>query len=50
MPCARRRPSRPLREQLAPSWDVDPGVLLADLLELCDGLESRGLIETHVAE
>jgi hypothetical protein len=37
-------------QQLAPSWDVDPGVLLADLLELCDGLESRGLIETHVAE
>ena len=37
-------------QQLAPAWDVDPGVLLADLLELCEGLESRGLIETHVAE
>ena len=36
-------------QRLAPSWDVDPGVLLADLLDLCDGLESRGLIETHVA-
>jgi hypothetical protein len=36
-------------ERLAPRWDVDPGVLLADLLDLCDGLERRGLIETHVA-
>ena len=36
--------------RLAPSWDVDPDTLLADLLDLCDGLESRGLIETHVAE
>lgn len=37
-------------EQLAPSWDVDRDTLLADVLDLCDGLESRGLIETHVAE
>jgi hypothetical protein len=25
-------------------------VLLADLLELCEGLESRGLLETHVTD
>ena len=37
-------------QRLAPSWDVDPDVVLADLLDLCEGLESRGLIETHVAE
>ena len=37
-------------ERLAPEWDVAPDVLLADLLELCDGLESRGLLETHVAD
>jgi hypothetical protein len=37
-------------ERLAPTWDVDPDVLLADLLELCVGLESRGLLETHVTE
>ena len=36
--------------QLETAWDVDPGVLLADLLDLCDGLERRGLIETHVAD
>jgi hypothetical protein len=34
-------------ERLAPEWEVAPDVLLADLLELCEGLESRGLIETH---
>jgi Coenzyme PQQ synthesis protein D (PqqD) len=34
-------------ERLAPDWEVAPEVLLADLLELCEGLESRGLIETH---
>ena len=34
-------------ERLAPEWDVAPDVLLADLLELCEGLERRGLIETH---
>lgn len=34
-------------ERLAPEWDVEPGLLLADLLELCKGLESRGLLETH---
>jgi hypothetical protein len=34
-------------ERLAPAWDVEPDVLLADLLELCEGLESRGLLETH---
>jgi hypothetical protein len=34
-------------ERLAPEWEVAPEVLLADLLELCEGLESRGLIETH---
>ena len=38
------------RQRLAPEWDVSPEVLLADLLELCEGLESRGLLETHVAE
>ena len=37
-------------QRLAPAWDVDPGALLSDLLDLCDGLERRGLIETHVAE
>jgi coenzyme PQQ synthesis protein D (PqqD) len=37
-------------EQLAPIWDIAPDALLADLLELCRGLESRGLLETHVAE
>jgi hypothetical protein len=37
-------------ERLAPAWDVSPEVLLADLLELCEGLESRGLLETHAAE
>jgi hypothetical protein len=34
-------------ERLAPEWEVEPEVLLADLLELCEGLESRGLLETH---
>ena len=34
-------------ERLAPEWDVAPDVLLADMLELCEGLERRGLIETH---
>ena len=37
-------------EQLAPQWDVAPAVLLEDLVELCDGLETRGLLETHVVE
>jgi hypothetical protein len=36
-------------ERLAPEWDVAAEVLLADLLELCEGLESRGLLETHAA-
>ena len=36
--------------RLAPTWDVEFDVLLGDLLDLCDGLESRGLIETHVDE
>lgn len=35
---------------LAPMWDVTADEILADLLELCRGLESRGLLETHVAE
>ena len=34
-------------ERLAPEWEVAPDVLLADLLELCEGLERRGLIEMH---
>jgi Coenzyme PQQ synthesis protein D (PqqD) len=37
-------------QRLAPEWDVAPDVLLADLMELCAGLESRGLVETHAAE
>jgi hypothetical protein len=37
-------------ERLAPTWDIAPAALLADLLELCEGLESRGLLETHVAD
>jgi Coenzyme PQQ synthesis protein D (PqqD) len=37
-------------ERLAPSWDVSREVLLADLISLCEGLESRGLLETHDAE
>jgi hypothetical protein len=37
-------------QRLAPAWDVEFDVLLGDLLDLCDGLERRGLIETHVAE
>jgi coenzyme PQQ synthesis protein D (PqqD) len=37
-------------DALAPEWDVAPEVLLADLLELCEGLESRGLLETHVPQ
>ena len=37
-------------QHLAPTWDVTPEALLADLLELCRSLESRGLLETHVAE
>jgi hypothetical protein len=37
-------------QRLAPEWDVAPEVLLADLLELCEGLERRGLLETHAAE
>jgi hypothetical protein len=37
-------------ERLAPAWNVSPEVLLADLLELCEGLENRGLLETHAAD
>jgi hypothetical protein len=37
-------------ERLARRWDVAPEILTADLLELCDGLERRGLVETRVAE
>ena len=37
-------------QRLVPTWDVEFDVLLGDLLDLCDGLESRGLIETHVVE
>jgi hypothetical protein len=37
-------------ERLAPEWEVAPEMLLADLLELCAGLESRGLLETHAAD
>jgi hypothetical protein len=37
-------------ERLAPEWDVSKEVLLADMLVLCDGLEQRGLLKTHVAE
>jgi hypothetical protein len=36
-------------ERLAPQWDVAEDVLLADLDELCAGLESRGLLETREA-
>jgi hypothetical protein len=37
-------------QRLVPAWDVDFDVLLGDLLDLCESLESRGLIETGVAE
>jgi hypothetical protein len=37
-------------ERLAREWDVSAEVLLADLLELCEGLESRGLLETRVTD
>lgn len=37
-------------ERLAREWDVAAGVLLADLLELCESLERRGLLETHVTD
>jgi hypothetical protein len=37
-------------ERLAPEWEVAPDALLADLLELCEGLESRGLLETHATQ
>jgi hypothetical protein len=37
-------------ERLAREWNVSPELLLADLLELCEGLESRGLLETHVTD
>jgi hypothetical protein len=36
-------------KRLAPEWDVAEDVLLADLRELCDGLEQRGLLETRAA-
>jgi coenzyme PQQ synthesis protein D (PqqD) len=34
---------------LAPEWDVAEDVLLGDLVDLCDGLERRGLLETRAA-
>jgi len=37
-------------KRLAPEWDVSEDVLLGDLVELCDGLERRGLLETRAAE
>jgi hypothetical protein len=37
-------------QRLAPRWEVDFDVLLADLVNLCDGLARRGLIETVVVE
>jgi hypothetical protein len=37
-------------ERLAPDWDVSAEILLADLLALCEGLQSRGLLEIRVAE
>lgn len=37
-------------ERLAPAWEVPAARLLADMLELCDGLERRGLLESHVAD
>jgi hypothetical protein len=36
-------------ERLAPEWDVAEDVLLADLDDLCAGLERRGLLETREA-
>jgi hypothetical protein len=36
--------------RLAPEWDVEEDVLLADLADLCDGLERRGLLETRPVE
>lgn len=36
-------------DRLAPEWEVARETLVADLLELCAGLESRGLLETHAA-
>jgi hypothetical protein len=33
-------------ERLAPEWDVALEVVLADLDDLCEGLERRGLLET----
>jgi hypothetical protein len=36
-------------ERLAPAWDVAPETLLADLVALCEGLESRGLLEINAA-
>jgi hypothetical protein len=35
---------------LTTEWDVAPETVLADLLDLCEGLESRGLLETHVTD
>jgi hypothetical protein len=37
-------------ERLAREWDVSAAVLLADLRELCESLERRGLLETHVTD
>jgi len=37
-------------ERLSDEWEVAEDVLLADLLDLCAGLESRGLLETRVAD
>jgi hypothetical protein len=37
-------------KRLAPEWEVESDVLLADLLELVAELEGRGLVETNAAE
>ena len=37
-------------KRLAPEWDVSEDVLLGDLVDLCDWLEQRGLLETRAAE
>jgi hypothetical protein len=37
-------------KRLAPEWDVAEDVLLDDLVDLCDGLERRGLLEIRAAE
>ena len=37
-------------ERLAPEWDVEQDALLSDLLDLCEGLQSRGLLEIHATQ